>query len=232
MLDQAHAVRAAGAGRGGGDGRPPASTSPRSRCSAARSASASASACSASSATSSAASSWPSRSRSASGDVITVGNELRRGPGPARPPHRGARPRRARHPDPERDPAHRRDHQLVVRRPATCASACRCRSATRTTRNRRWRSCCARRARPTRVLTEPEPAVRLMGFGDNGIDLELRLWIHDPENGVNNVRSEVYLKIWRYFREAGISIPYPQRDVALIQDFAAAPAPPVARNAR
>ena len=81
-----------------------------------------------------------------------------------------------------------------------------------------------RAARETgRVLAEPEPVVRLMGFGDNGIDLELRLWIHDPENGVNNVRSEAYLKIWRYFREAGISIPYPQRDVRLIPERAAPP---------
>lgn len=79
-----------------------------------------------------------------------------------------------------------------------------------------------RAARETgRVLADPEPVVRLMGFGDNGIDLELRLWIHDPENGVNNVRSETYLKIWRYFREAGISIPYPQRDVRLIPERAA-----------
>lgn len=68
-----------------------------------------------------------------------------------------------------------------------------------------------------RVLAEPEPAVRLLGFGENGIDLELRLWIHDPENGVNNVRSEVYLKIWRGFRAAGITIPYPQRDLHLIR---------------
>jgi small-conductance mechanosensitive channel len=82
-----------------------------------------------------------------------------------------------------------------------------------------------RAARETeRVLADPEPVVRLMGFGDNGINLELRLWIHDPENGVNNVRSEVYVKIWRYFREAGISIPYPQRDVRLIPERAA-PAP-------
>jgi len=68
-----------------------------------------------------------------------------------------------------------------------------------------------------RVLRDPEPVARLMGFGDNGINLELRLWIHDPENGVNNVRSEVFMNIWRLFRENGISIPYPQRDIHVIQ---------------
>jgi len=76
-----------------------------------------------------------------------------------------------------------------------------------------------RAARDTeRVLASPEPVARLMGFGDNGINLELRLWIHDPENGVNNVRSETFVRIWNYFREAGITIPYPQRDVYLKQE--------------
>ncbi len=78
-----------------------------------------------------------------------------------------------------------------------------------------------RAARDTqRVLANPEPVARLMGFGSDGINLELRLWIHDPENGVNNVRSEAYLRIWRLFREAGISIPYPQRDVRFISSHA------------
>jgi len=72
-----------------------------------------------------------------------------------------------------------------------------------------------------RVLTDPEPVARLMAFGDSGINLELRLWIHDPENGVNNVRSEVFLRIWRSFRQHGITIPFPQRDVHLIPESAA-----------
>jgi small-conductance mechanosensitive channel len=79
-----------------------------------------------------------------------------------------------------------------------------------------------------RVLTDPAPVARLMGFGDNGIDLELRLWVNDPENGVNNVRSDTYVRIWRAFRANGISIPYPQRDVRLIPDRAAKAAFPSA----
>jgi small-conductance mechanosensitive channel len=67
----------------------------------------------------------------------------------------------------------------------------------------------------TRVLGDPPPAARLMGFGDNGIDLELRVWISDPENGVANVRSDINQAIWRGFNEAGITIPYPQRDLYL-----------------
>lgn len=66
-----------------------------------------------------------------------------------------------------------------------------------------------------RVEKQPTPAARIMGFADSGIDLELRFWIHDPEDGVNNVRSDLFLAIWDAFKEAGITIPYPQRDVHL-----------------
>jgi small-conductance mechanosensitive channel len=64
-----------------------------------------------------------------------------------------------------------------------------------------------------RVLADPPPATRLMNFGDNGIELELRVWINDPQQGLANVRSDVNLAIWRLFKEAGITIPYPQRDL-------------------
>ena len=72
-----------------------------------------------------------------------------------------------------------------------------------------------------RVLTDPPPVARLMGFGDSGLNLELRLWVNDPENGVNNVRSDVYLRIWRAFTAHGVSIPYPQHEVRLIPEHAA-----------
>lgn len=74
-----------------------------------------------------------------------------------------------------------------------------------------------------RVLTDPEPIAELLGFADNGINLELRLWIHDPEGGINNVRSDVNVRIWRTFRDAGISIPFPQRDLH-ITEYRPAPA--------
>jgi len=64
-----------------------------------------------------------------------------------------------------------------------------------------------------RVLRDPLPAARLMGFGDSGIELELRLWIRDPQQGVANVRSAVNVAIWKGFRAAGMTIPYPQQDL-------------------
>ena len=67
-----------------------------------------------------------------------------------------------------------------------------------------------------RVLSEPATATRLMNFGDNGMNMEARIWINDPEGGVNGVRSDINLAIWKGFQEAGITIPYPQRDVRLL----------------
>ena len=64
-----------------------------------------------------------------------------------------------------------------------------------------------------RVLADPAPVSRLMHFGDSGIELELRFWISDPQEGVNNVRSEVNREIWRLFRQNGLSIPMAQREI-------------------
>ena len=64
-----------------------------------------------------------------------------------------------------------------------------------------------------RIKNDPEPVCRLLEFGDNGMLLELRVWIIDPESGINGVRSMINLEIWRRFRDAGITIPFPQRDV-------------------
>jgi len=66
-----------------------------------------------------------------------------------------------------------------------------------------------------RVLAEPKPVCRLIGFGDSSVDFELRVWIRDPQAGVVNVRSEIYLALWDAFRAEGIEIPFPQRDLHL-----------------
>lgn len=66
-----------------------------------------------------------------------------------------------------------------------------------------------------RVLATPKPVCLLKGFGDSTVNLELRLWINDPRNGVSNVKSEVFLSIWDKFRAQGIDIAFPQRDLHL-----------------
>jgi small-conductance mechanosensitive channel len=67
-----------------------------------------------------------------------------------------------------------------------------------------------------RVLSEPGAQVRMMSFGDNGINLELRLWLEDPEEGVGSVKSAINMAIWKGFKEKGITIPFPQRDIHMI----------------
>ncbi|UCH52612.1 MAG: mechanosensitive ion channel [Pseudomonadota bacterium] len=64
-----------------------------------------------------------------------------------------------------------------------------------------------------RVLKDPPPTGVLVAFGESGIDMEARFWVKDPEHGVGNVRSEVNRAIWQALKRAGISIPYPQRDL-------------------
>ncbi len=47
--------------------------------------------------------------------------------------------------------------------------------------------------------------------------LEVRFWIADPVNGVNNVRSDVNRAIWRIFRAHGVTIPVPQQDTRMLE---------------
>lgn len=67
--------------------------------------------------------------------------------------------------------------------------------------------------RPPRVLPTPAPNALIMAFGESAIDLELRFWIMDAQNGVHNVKSQVLYEVWRLFRQEGIRIPYPKRDL-------------------
>jgi small-conductance mechanosensitive channel len=73
-----------------------------------------------------------------------------------------------------------------------------------------------------RILKEPHPVTRLMSFEDHGMRLEVRFWIADPMNGVNNVRSDINREIWRVFKEKRIKIPVAQREIRIL-DRAAEP---------
>lgn len=67
-----------------------------------------------------------------------------------------------------------------------------------------------------RVLAEPAPKVFLTQFADSAINLDLGFWIDDPEEGKGNIVSDVNFAIWRTFREHGVAIPFPQREVRLL----------------
>lgn len=76
------------------------------------------------------------------------------------------------------------------------------------------------RAHP-RVLDTHEPRAFLREFADSGITLELAVWISDPEEGRLNLRSDLNLAIWKRFQAEGIEIPYPHRDIRIINAPAA-----------
>ena len=73
-----------------------------------------------------------------------------------------------------------------------------------------------------RVLADPGPKVFLTLFAESSVNLELGFWIADPEEGRGNVVSDINLAIWRAFREHGIEIPYPQREVRIVHEKTAA----------
>ncbi len=67
-----------------------------------------------------------------------------------------------------------------------------------------------------RVLADPPPVVNLTAFADNGIALELQIWLADPEMSQASLCSDINLAIWREFQRAGIEIPFPQREVRMV----------------
>ena len=69
----------------------------------------------------------------------------------------------------------------------------------------------------SRVLTTRDPVCHIVGFGDSSVDYVLRFWISDPTQGLTNIRGNVYLALWDAFKEHGISIPFPQREVKVLE---------------
>lgn len=67
-----------------------------------------------------------------------------------------------------------------------------------------------------RVLQDPPPNALLKGFADSGIDLLMNVWITDPEEGTMSLQSEIYMDMWRAFKKHKVSIPYPQREVRIL----------------
>lgn len=77
------------------------------------------------------------------------------------------------------------------------------------------------RAQP-RVLQDPPPRALVTLFADSGINIDLGFWINDPDQGSGALRSDINMEIWRRFRQEGIEIPYPQREVRVLGPAAVA----------
>ena len=56
-----------------------------------------------------------------------------------------------------------------------------------------------------RVLQIPNPAARIKGFSENGVELSLTVWVSDPENGVLSLQSALFMDIWKVFKKNKIT---------------------------
>jgi small-conductance mechanosensitive channel len=65
------------------------------------------------------------------------------------------------------------------------------------------------------VLKEPGPEILFKGFGDSSLDFNLRVWTITRVQTPLPLASELYFSIFRAFKESGIEIPFPQRDLHL-----------------
>ncbi|TXI45350.1 MAG: mechanosensitive ion channel [Methylophilus sp.] len=74
------------------------------------------------------------------------------------------------------------------------------------------------------IKDESAVDVIIKAFAESGIDLQLSVWVADPEEGSARLQSEIYYEIWQRFKANNIQIPYPQRDVRLISVPAASTA--------
>jgi potassium efflux system protein len=66
------------------------------------------------------------------------------------------------------------------------------------------------------VIDNPEPRAVFLGFGDNSLNFELRVYINDLNNWIPMLHK-LNQAVDREFRKAGVTISFPQRDVHLDQ---------------
>jgi potassium efflux system protein len=62
------------------------------------------------------------------------------------------------------------------------------------------------------VMDDPAPLATFEGFGDNALNFVLRAYLPNFDNWVIN-KTELHMAIDKAFREAGITIAFPQRDL-------------------
>ncbi len=64
------------------------------------------------------------------------------------------------------------------------------------------------------VCKYPSPRVRVRGFADSGISIQLMTWIEHPEDR-GRITHILYMKVHQAFADAGLEIPYPKRDITI-----------------
>jgi potassium efflux system protein len=75
------------------------------------------------------------------------------------------------------------------------------------------------------VQPVPAPEVWFVGLGDSSLNFELLIWINVKEVSPERVRSDLYFALFRALKQAGIEIPFPQRDIHIRSTEAFTPEP-------
>ena len=70
-----------------------------------------------------------------------------------------------------------------------------------------------------RILDEPAPVMLLVELGESSVDIAVRPWVKSSDYG--QVRSDLLEHIKRALENAGLSIPYPQRDLHIVTQASA-----------
>jgi small-conductance mechanosensitive channel len=66
-----------------------------------------------------------------------------------------------------------------------------------------------------KVIADPEPRAYFTDFGDSSLDFKLRVWVEDFNDGYST-RSDIAVAVQEALDEAGIGVPFPQRDLHLV----------------
>lgn len=67
-----------------------------------------------------------------------------------------------------------------------------------------------------RTSDDPAPECFLVNYGESSVDFSLYFWVDDIIEGRKRPRSDVLFSIWEKFKQHGIKIPFPQRDIHMI----------------
>ncbi len=65
---------------------------------------------------------------------------------------------------------------------------------------------------------EERPDAEIAGFGDSGVNILIEFWMEGIDDGENRVGGDLYLMIWDALKENDIVIPFPQREVKLLNE--------------
>ncbi|HET6681078.1 MAG TPA: mechanosensitive ion channel domain-containing protein [Gemmatimonadaceae bacterium] len=67
------------------------------------------------------------------------------------------------------------------------------------------------------VHEDEQPSAEIKSFGDSAINIEVEFWMEGIDDGPNDVRASLRLMLWSALREHGIEMPFPQREIRILQ---------------